>query len=66
VSQLWLLNRTTERDEQVDLLPLDRKVREELLTLMAMAIETLHKHQAQGEMNDERFSLLDQDHTAAP
>jgi hypothetical protein len=65
--QLWLLNRAPERERQADLvLPIDRKVREELLTLMAMAIETLHRHQSQGEMCDERFSVLDQDHGTAP
>ena len=65
--QLWLLNRVPEQDRQSDLvLPLDRKVREELLTLMATAIETLHKHQAQGEMYDEQFSVLEQNHGTAP
>lgn len=65
--QLWLINRAPDRERQADLVrPLDRKVREELLTLMAMAIETLHRHQAQGEMYDERFSVLDQDHGPAP
>ena len=65
--QLWLPNRIAKRDGHTDLvLPLDRKVREELLTLMAMAIETLHRHRAQGGINDERFSAFNQDHGTAP
>jgi hypothetical protein len=67
VPQLWLFNWATERERQADfVLPLDRTGREQLLTLMATAIETLHRHQVQGEMDDEQFSILDQDQGTAP
>ncbi len=60
MNQLWLLEPIPARELE-PAIPLDPKTRDELLALMATAIETVHVNQAKGATKDARLAA-DEDH----
>jgi hypothetical protein len=60
VKQLWLLEPIPAR-ELGPAIPLDPRTRDELLALMAIAIETVHVNQAKGVAKDARLTA-NEDH----
>ncbi len=65
MKQLWLLE-PPEPTERVPAIPLDPQTRNELLSLMATAIETVHIHQAKGQTKDEGLAASHEDHGTTP
>jgi hypothetical protein len=64
VNQLWLLKPIPAREIDPTI-PLDPRTRDELLALMAAAIETVHINQEKGATKDERLTA-DEDHRTPP
>lgn len=62
--QLWLLDPIPARELE-PAIPLDPRTRDELLALMATAIETVHINQAKGATKDERLAA-NEDHRTPP
>ncbi len=64
MNQLWLLDPIPAR-ELDPAIPLDLRTRDELLALMATAVESVHVNQAKGATKDARLAA-DEDHRTPP
>lgn len=65
MKQLWLVEPTVEKEQRPEV-PLDPRTRNELLSLMATAIETVHIQQTQGETKDAPVTVSHEDYGTAP